>query len=67
MAVGEAQILGQTRDALGLGQELGSVGPTLNTLFQQALRVGKRAHAETGIDRAAPTLVSAALDRATDD
>jgi glutamyl-tRNA reductase len=67
MAVGEAQILGQTRDALNLGQELGSVGPTLNTLFQQALRVGKRAHAETGIDRAAPTLVSAALDRATDD
>ncbi len=67
MAVGEAQILGQTRDALGLGQELGSVGPTLNTLFQQALRVGKRAHAETGIDRAAPTLVSAALDRAVDD
>ncbi len=67
MAVGEAQILGQTRDALSLGQELGSVGPTLNTLFQQALRVGKRAHAETGIDRAAPTLVSAALDRATGD
>ncbi|WP_151083591.1 glutamyl-tRNA reductase [Nocardioides cynanchi] len=67
MAVGEAQILGQTRDALALGQELGSVGPTLNTLFQQALRVGKRAHAETGIDRAAPTLVSAALDRAVDD
>jgi glutamyl-tRNA reductase len=67
MAVGEAQVLGQTREALGLGQELGSVGPTLNTLFQQALRVGKRAHAETGIDRAAPTLVSAALDRAVDD
>jgi glutamyl-tRNA reductase len=67
MAVGEAQILGQTRDALRLGQEQGSVGPVLNTLFQQALRVGKRAHAETGIDRAAPTLVSAALDRATDD
>ncbi len=32
-------------------------------LFQQALRVGKRARAETDIDRAAPTLVSAALDR----
>jgi glutamyl-tRNA reductase len=63
MAVGEAQILGQTREALQVGQELGSVGPVLNTLFQQALRVGKRAHAETGIDRAAPTLVSAALDR----
>jgi glutamyl-tRNA reductase len=67
MAVGEAQILGQAREALQLSQELGSVGPVLNTLFQQALRVGKRAHAETGIDRAAPTLVSAALDRAIDD
>jgi glutamyl-tRNA reductase len=67
MAVGEAQILGQTRVALARGQEQGTVGPVLNTLFQQALRVGKRAHAETGIDRAAPTLVSAALDRAAPD
>ncbi|HEX3929454.1 MAG TPA: glutamyl-tRNA reductase [Nocardioides sp.] len=67
MAVGEVQVLGQTREALSRGQELGSVGPVLNTLFQQALRVGKRAHAETGIDRAAPTLVSAALDRAAED
>jgi glutamyl-tRNA reductase len=67
MAVGEAQILGQTRVALARGQDHGTVGPVLNTLFQQALRVGKRAHAETGIDRAAPTLVSAALDRAAPD
>jgi glutamyl-tRNA reductase len=67
MAVGEAQVLGQTRDALQLGQELGSVGSVLNSVFQQALRVGKRAHAETGIDRVAPTLVSAALDRAVED
>jgi glutamyl-tRNA reductase len=66
MAVGEAQILGQTRDALARGQEAGTVGPALNGLFQQALRVGKRAHAETGIDQAAPTLVSAALDRVGD-
>jgi glutamyl-tRNA reductase len=63
MVVGEGQILGQTREALRLGQELGSVGPALNTLFQQALRVGKRSHAETEIDRAAPSLVSAALER----
>ncbi|GAA5144896.1 glutamyl-tRNA reductase [Nocardioides marinquilinus] len=62
MAVGEAQILGQARAALRLGQELGTVGPSLNTLFQQALRVGKRAHAETGIDRVAPSLVTAALE-----
>ena len=63
MAVGEGQILGQTREALRSGQEQGSVGPALNVLFQQALRVGKRARAETGIDRAAPTLVSAAVER----
>jgi glutamyl-tRNA reductase len=61
MAVGEGQILGQTRDALALGQELGTVGPALNSLFQQALRVGKRAHAETDVDRAAPSLVTTAL------
>jgi len=67
MAVGEGQILGQTRDALRLGQELGTAGPALNVLFQQALRVGKRSRAETDIDRVAPTLVSAALDRASGD
>ncbi|TQK73131.1 MULTISPECIES: glutamyl-tRNA reductase [unclassified Nocardioides] len=62
MAVGEGQILGQTREALRRGQELGTVGPNLNLLFQQALRVGKRTRAETEIDQVAPTLVSAALD-----
>jgi len=66
MAVGEGQILGQARDALQLAQELGTAGPALNVLFQQALRVGKRSRAETDIDRVAPTLVSAALDRSTD-
>ncbi len=66
MAVGESQILGQTRDALRLGQELGTVGPALNLLFQQALRVGKRAHAETDIDQATPSLVTAALALAVD-
>ncbi len=63
MVVGEGQILGQTREALRMGQELGSIGPALNVLFQQALRVGKRSHAETDIDRAAPSLVTAALER----
>ncbi|MEO9324371.1 glutamyl-tRNA reductase [Nocardioides sp. C4-1] len=61
MAVGEGQILGQAREALRSGQEAGTVGTALNSLFQQALRVGKRARAETGIDRVAPTLVTAGL------
>lgn len=65
MVVGEGQILGQAREALRHGQEAGTVGPALNVLFQQALRVGKRSHAETDIDRAAPSLVGAALDLAT--
>lgn len=61
MAVGEGQILGQTREALRAGQEHGTAGAALNSLFQQALRVGKRAHAETDLDRAAPSLVAAGL------
>jgi glutamyl-tRNA reductase len=65
MVLGESQILGQTREALRVGQEEGTIGPALNVLFQQALRVGKRVHAETDIDRAAPSLVSFALARAT--
>src|SRR5690348_8035326 len=64
MVVGESQILGQAREALRVGQEAGTVGPALNSLFQQALRVGKRAPAETDIDKAAPSLVHAAPDRA---
>ncbi len=62
MVVGEGQILGQTREALRAGQEHGTVGPALNLLFQQALRVGKRVHAETGIDRTAPSLVTAGIE-----
>lgn len=64
MVVGEGQILGQVREALRFGQEVGTVGPAMNVLFQQALRVGKRSHAETDIDRAAPSMVTAALDLA---
>ena len=63
MAVGEGQILGQIKDALALGQELHTAGRLLNDLFQQALRVGKRAHSETGIDRAGQSLVTFGLDR----
>jgi glutamyl-tRNA reductase len=49
-----------------VGQELGTIGPALNAAFQQALRVAKRTHAETGIDRAAPSLVSVSLARAAE-
>ena len=64
MAVGEGQILGQLRDALRAAQADGQVGGALNSLFQQALRVGKRAHAETGIDRVSVSLVESGLEHA---
>ncbi|MFF4320867.1 glutamyl-tRNA reductase [Streptomyces sp. NPDC001568] len=63
MVVGEGQILGQIKDALALGQELHTAGRLVNDLFQQALRVGKRAHSETGIDRAGQSLVTFGLEQ----
>ena len=64
MVVGEGQILGQVREALRRGQDDETVGPALNSLFQQGLRVGKRAHFETDIDRAGQSLVSVSLEEA---
>src|SRR5262249_42007157 len=64
MVVGEAQILGQLRDAYAIAAEQDATGRLLHELMQQALRVGKRAHTETGIDRAGQSVVSAALDLA---
>jgi glutamyl-tRNA reductase len=64
MVIGEPQILGQLRTALAVGQQVGTVGSILNELMQQALRVGKRAHSETALDRAGQSLVTAALDLA---
>ena len=63
MVVGEGQILGQIKDALAVAQELHTAGRLLNDLFQQALRVGKRAHSETGIDRAGQSLVTFGLEQ----
>ncbi|WP_369261102.1 glutamyl-tRNA reductase [Streptomyces sp. R35] len=63
MVVGEGQILGQMKDALATAQELHTAGRLLNDLFQQALRVGKRAHSETGIDRAGQSLVTFGLEQ----
>ena len=64
MVVGESQILGQMRSAYATGTEVGSVGTVLHELAQTALRVGKRAHSETGIDQAGASVVSVALDQA---
>lgn len=64
MVVGEAQILGQLRDAYTVAGDAGAPGRLLHELLQQGLRVGKRVHAETGIDRAGQNVVTAALQTA---
>jgi len=64
MVVGEAQILGQLRDAYDSAANQEAPGRLLHELMQQSLRVGKRAHAETNIDRAGQSVVSAALELA---
>ncbi|WP_153397256.1 glutamyl-tRNA reductase [Ornithinicoccus halotolerans] len=64
MAVGESQVLGQLRESLASAQQQAHVGPSLNPLFQHALRVGKRAHTDTAIDEVSRSLVQLGLDRA---
>ncbi|MGB3698925.1 MAG: glutamyl-tRNA reductase [Gordonia sp. (in: high G+C Gram-positive bacteria)] len=64
MVVGEQQILGQIRNAYTDADDNQSAGSTLHELAQKALRVGKRVHTETGIDRAGASVVSVAVNRA---
>ncbi len=65
MVLGESQVLGQLRSAYALAREESAIGRVLHELCQQALRVGKRVHTETGIDRVGASVVAVALDAAT--
>ncbi len=49
MLLGEAEILGQVREAYRTALAHGATGPVLNRMFQGALEVGKRVRAETEI------------------
>src|SRR5260370_42030009 len=49
MMLGEAEILGQIREAYRIALDHGGTGPVLNRMFQSALEVGKRVRAETQI------------------
>jgi glutamyl-tRNA reductase len=49
MMLGEAEILGQIREAYRIALDHGGTGPVLNRMFQGALEVGKRVRAETQI------------------
>ena len=60
MVVGEGEILGQVRRALAEAQNIGSAGPILTRMFQDALAVGKRVRTETSINRFPASVSSAA-------
>lgn len=64
MVVGEQQVLGQIRAAYAASDAGHGAGRTVHELAQHGLRVGKRVHSETGIDRVGASVVSVALDRA---
>lgn len=49
MLLGEAEILGQVREAYRIALDHGATGPVLNRMFQSALEVGKRVRSETDI------------------
>ena len=66
MVVGESQVLGQVRLALRAAQDAETAGRAVNEAAQAALRVGKRVHSTTGIDRAGQSVVSVALAAAGD-
>ncbi len=64
VVIGEQQVLGQVRRAYSSAEANHTVGRTLHELSQRALSVGKRVHAETGIDSAGASVVSVALGMA---
>lgn len=61
MMLGEAEILGQVREAYRVAHESGATGPVLNRLFQGALEVGKRVRSETELGTRPMSVASAAV------
>jgi glutamyl-tRNA reductase len=61
MMLGEAEILGQVREAYRAAHEHGATGPVLNRLFQGALEVGKRVRSETELGTRPMSVASAGV------
>jgi glutamyl-tRNA reductase len=61
MVVGEAQILGQVKEAAARAQEGGALGPTLGRAVERALSAAKRVRTETEIARGAVSISSVAV------
>jgi glutamyl-tRNA reductase len=61
MLLGEAEILGQVREAYRYAHEYGATGPVLNRMFQGALEVGKRVRSETELGTRPMSVASAGV------
>jgi len=61
MLLGEAEILGQVREAYRFAHEHGATGPVLNRMFQGALEVGKRVRTETELGTRPMSVASAGV------
>lgn len=66
LVIGEAQIVGQVGEAYARAAANGASGPVTDSLFQGALRAGRRARSETGINRKPATVSSVAVWLASD-
>jgi len=64
MLLGEAEILGQVKDAYTQAQQAGSLGKTLHRLFREALNAGKAARSQTRIGDESVSIATAAIDLA---
>ncbi len=62
MLIGEAEILGQVKDAYIQAQRARSLGKTLHTLFREALNAGKAARSQTKIGNESTSVATAAVD-----
>jgi glutamyl-tRNA reductase len=61
MLIGEAEILGQVKDAYVQAQRAHSLGKTLHTLFREALEAGKASRTHTAISGDSVSLATAAV------
>ncbi|MCC2634430.1 MAG: hemA [Ramlibacter sp.] len=61
MVLGEAQILGQLKDAVRVAEEAGALGSTLNQLFQRSFAVAKEVRTSTEIGAHSISMSAAAV------
>jgi glutamyl-tRNA reductase len=64
MILGEAQILGQVKDAYSTARASSTTGLVLNQLFEKAFNVAKKIREETGISERGVSISSAAVELA---